>query len=122
MAARDLPRSDVALIDGFTDHLALERHLSPATVEAYRRDVSQLAGFLRRARRDLPRGTKFNEPKKTSKESRFWLMASEHSTSCLVDRDTLTFSDIVQSLEYLVTHWLLSAATATNLPEESRRK
>jgi hypothetical protein len=24
-----------------------------------------------------------------SKESRFWLMASEHSTSCLVDRDTL---------------------------------
>jgi integrase/recombinase XerC len=55
MAARDLPRSDVALIDGFTDHLGLERHLSPATVEAYRRDVSQLAGFLRRARRDLPR-------------------------------------------------------------------
>jgi integrase/recombinase XerC len=54
MAARDLPRSDVALIDGFTDHLALERHLSPATVEAYRRDVSQLAAFLRRARRDLP--------------------------------------------------------------------
>jgi hypothetical protein len=31
----------------------------------------------------------FNEPEK-SKESRFWLMASEHSTSRLVDRDTLT--------------------------------
>ena len=54
MAARDLPQSDVALIDGFMDHLALERHLSPATVEAYRRDLSQLAAFLRRARRDLP--------------------------------------------------------------------
>ena len=54
MTARHLPHPDVALIDGFTDHLALERHLSPATVEAYRRDVSQLAAFLRRARRDLP--------------------------------------------------------------------
>ena len=54
MTARYLPHPDVALIDGFTDYLALERHLSPATVEAYRRDVSQLAGFLRRARRDLP--------------------------------------------------------------------
>ena len=54
MAARDRSRSDLALIDGFTDHLALERHLSPATVEAYRRDVSQLAAFLLRARRDLP--------------------------------------------------------------------
>jgi integrase/recombinase XerC len=54
MASRDLPQSDVALIDGFADHLSLERHLSPATVEAYRRDLSQLAAFLRRARRDLP--------------------------------------------------------------------
>jgi len=53
MTARHLPHPDVALIDGFTDHLALERHLSPATVEAYRRDLSQLAGFLRRAHRDL---------------------------------------------------------------------
>jgi hypothetical protein len=32
---------------------------------------------------------KFTEPEK-SKESRFWLMAIEHSTSCLVDRDALT--------------------------------
>ena len=31
------------------------------------------------------RGT---ERDQKSKESRFWLMASEHSTSCLVDRDT----------------------------------
>ena len=53
MTARHLPHPDVAMIDGFTDHLALERHLSPATVEAYRRDLSQLAAFLRRAHRDL---------------------------------------------------------------------
>jgi len=31
----------------------------------------------------------FNQLEK-SKESRFWLMASEHSTTCLVDRDALT--------------------------------
>jgi integrase/recombinase XerC len=54
MAARDLPRSDVALIDGFAQHLALERHLASSTVDAYRRDISQLAAFLRRTRRDLP--------------------------------------------------------------------
>ena len=54
MPARDLPQSDVALIDGFADHLALERHLAPSTVDAYRRDLSQLAAFLRRNRRDLP--------------------------------------------------------------------
>ena len=54
MPARDLPQSDVALIDGFADHLAFERHLAPSTVDAYRRDLSQLATFLRRGRRDLP--------------------------------------------------------------------
>jgi integrase/recombinase XerC len=54
MPARDLLQSDVDLIDGFADHLALERHLAPSTVEAYRRDLSQLAAFLRRNRRDLP--------------------------------------------------------------------
>src|SRR5262245_3974891 len=43
---------------------------------------------------------------KLARESRFWLMASEHSTSCLVDRDTLTF-----------TQWLLSATNATDMPE-----
>ncbi len=54
MPARDLAQSDVALIDGFADHLALERHLATSTVDAYRRDLSQLAAFLRRSRRDLP--------------------------------------------------------------------
>jgi site-specific recombinase XerD len=54
MPARDLPQSDVALIDRFADHLALERHLALSTVDAYRRDLSQLAAFLRRNRRDLP--------------------------------------------------------------------
>jgi integrase/recombinase XerC len=54
MPARDLAPSDTALIDGFSDHLALERHLAPSTVDAYRRDLSQLAAFLRRNRRDLP--------------------------------------------------------------------
>src|SRR5215218_3925152 len=54
MPARDLAQSDVALIAGFGDHLALERHLAPSTVDAYRRDLSQLAAFLRRTRRDLP--------------------------------------------------------------------
>jgi site-specific recombinase XerD len=54
MASRDLPHPDVALIDRFADHLALERHLASSTVDAYRRDLSQLAAFLRRIRRDLP--------------------------------------------------------------------
>jgi integrase/recombinase XerC len=54
MPARHLAQSDVALIDGFADHLALERHLATSTVDAYRRDLSQLAAFLRRSRRDLP--------------------------------------------------------------------
>ena len=55
MTARDLPSSDVALIEGFADHLALERHLAATTVEAYRRDLTQLAAFLSRARRGLSR-------------------------------------------------------------------
>ncbi|HEU4831848.1 MAG TPA: tyrosine recombinase XerC [Actinomycetota bacterium] len=54
MPVRHLAQSDVALIDGFADHLALERHLATSTVDAYRRDLSQLAAFLRRSRRDLP--------------------------------------------------------------------
>jgi len=54
MPARDLAQSDTVLIDGFSDHLALERHLAPSTVDAYRRDLSQLGAFLRRNRRDLP--------------------------------------------------------------------
>ena len=53
MQARDLPLSDAALIQAFADHLALERHLADSTVDAYRRDLTQLAAFLRRARREL---------------------------------------------------------------------
>lgn len=53
MQAHDLPRSDAALIQAFADHLALERHLADSTVDAYRRDLTQLAAFLRRARRGL---------------------------------------------------------------------
>ncbi|HEX6230214.1 MAG TPA: tyrosine recombinase [Actinomycetota bacterium] len=53
MAADDLSRPDVALIQGFAEHLALERHLADATVRAYRRDLTQLARFLVRGRRSL---------------------------------------------------------------------
>ena len=53
----ELPRRDAALIEGFCDHLALERHLAGSTVVAYRRDVSQLAAFLARGHRPLPRAT-----------------------------------------------------------------
>lgn len=53
MRARDLPASDAALIRAFADHIALERHLAASTVDAYRRDLAQLAIFLRRARREL---------------------------------------------------------------------
>ena len=48
------PPSDVDLIDGFADHLALERHLADTTVDAYRRDLTQLSTFLVRGRRSLP--------------------------------------------------------------------
>jgi site-specific recombinase XerD len=48
-----LPRRDAALIQGFCDHLALERHLAAGTVVAYRRDLTQLATFLGRRRRSL---------------------------------------------------------------------
>lgn len=44
---------DERLIDAFADHLALERRLSPHTVAAYRRDLSQLATFLDRQGRSL---------------------------------------------------------------------
>jgi len=54
MAARPtLPEHDAALIEGFADHLAFERHLAETTVEAYRRDLRQLATSLARMRRDL---------------------------------------------------------------------
>ena len=49
----DLPPPEAALIEAFTDHLALERHLSEHTTAAYRRDLGQLATFLTRQRRSL---------------------------------------------------------------------
>ncbi|HVF07437.1 MAG TPA: tyrosine recombinase XerC [Actinomycetota bacterium] len=48
LSADELPRPDRALIDAFAAHLALERHLSRHTVDAYRRDLVQLATFLHR--------------------------------------------------------------------------
>lgn len=53
MARTTLPRSDTALIERFAEHVALERHLAPSTVVAYRRDLTQLAAFLARGRRGL---------------------------------------------------------------------
>ncbi len=44
----ELPPSEVRLIEHFADHLALERRLSPNTVAAYRRDLTQLSVFLTR--------------------------------------------------------------------------
>ncbi len=52
-----LPRRDAALIQGFVDHLALERHLAESTVVAYRRDLTQLARFLSRGHRTLQAAT-----------------------------------------------------------------
>ena len=42
------PPADRELIDAFGSHLALERHLSVHTVDAYRGDVAQLSRFLAR--------------------------------------------------------------------------
>jgi site-specific recombinase XerD len=56
-ALGQLPQRDAALVEGFCDHLALERHLSQGTVVAYRRDLSQLATFLGRRHRSLARAS-----------------------------------------------------------------
>jgi site-specific recombinase XerD len=53
MPVDELPRRDAALIEGFCDHLALERHLAASTVIAYGRDIRQLARFLSRGGRSL---------------------------------------------------------------------
>jgi integrase/recombinase XerC len=53
----DLPRNDASLIEAFAAHLSRERRLSVHTVEAYRRDVSELALFLERAHRSLATAT-----------------------------------------------------------------
>jgi integrase/recombinase XerC len=45
----ELPRSQAALVEAFCRHLALERRLSPNTVAAYRRDLTQLGVFLARS-------------------------------------------------------------------------
>lgn len=44
----DLSPSDALLIEAFVVHLQRERHLSVHTVDAYRRDLTQLATFLSR--------------------------------------------------------------------------
>jgi integrase/recombinase XerC len=46
---RALPRPQRTLIDAFTAHVRLERHLSPNTVAAYRTDLIHLATFLHRS-------------------------------------------------------------------------
>lgn len=46
---RDLSAADAALLDAFCDALWLEDGLSKNTLESYRRDLSQLAAFLRRS-------------------------------------------------------------------------
>lgn len=53
----DLPHPDGALIEAFCEHLVFERRLSHHTVEAYRRDLTQLAVFLRRQRGALADAT-----------------------------------------------------------------
>jgi integrase/recombinase XerC len=45
------------MILAFADHLALERRLSPNTVAAYRRDLTQVAVFLTRQRSSLAEAT-----------------------------------------------------------------
>jgi integrase/recombinase XerC len=45
----ELPPPEVALVEDFSEHLRLERRLSEHTVEAYRRDLRQLALFLHRS-------------------------------------------------------------------------
>jgi integrase/recombinase XerC len=57
LVATDLPHREAALLAAFRDHLALERRLSPHTVDAYRRDLEQLARFLVRSGGSLAAAT-----------------------------------------------------------------
>ena len=52
-----LSAPDVALLEAFAEHLTNERRLSANTVAAYRRDLQQLAVFLRRDRSGLGEAT-----------------------------------------------------------------
>ena len=56
-APSEVPAKDAALIESFLDHLALERHVSANTVEAYRGDLTALALFLSRGGSSLPQAT-----------------------------------------------------------------
>lgn len=53
----ELPLPQAQLIERFADHLRLERRLSPNTVVAYRRDLTQLAVFLQRGGNALETAT-----------------------------------------------------------------
>jgi site-specific recombinase XerD len=54
----EITRADLELIEGFVDHLSLERRLSENTVTAYRRDLEALALFQSRAGSGLPDATR----------------------------------------------------------------
>ncbi|MDQ4005325.1 MAG: site-specific integrase, partial [Actinomycetota bacterium] len=53
----DSPPGDSGDIEAFLRHLALERHLSPRTIDAYRADLGTLRTFLERADTTLREAT-----------------------------------------------------------------
>ena len=50
----DKPRDPI--VDGFIDYLTVEKGLAELTVDSYRSDLVQFAGFLQARRRTLPQG------------------------------------------------------------------